>query len=145
MTIPTRLCCLFGLWSLALAPSAAARSLHVRDEGRLHFVRSSGSQIIDEGPAKGTLPGSVRVHFTYNGDPTVTATFTILGQGWSISGRGTGRLSSPNTPTPSFRGKLTITGGTGRYRGASGSGELFGVFYRRSYALTVQTIGTLHY
>jgi hypothetical protein len=111
----------------------------------LHYIRSSGSQIIDEGPAKGTLPGVVRVHFTYNGAPTVTATFTILGRGWSISGRGTGRLSSPNTLSPSFRGKLTITSGTGRYAGASGSGELFGVFYRRSYALTVQAIGTLHY
>jgi hypothetical protein len=145
MTRPSRLVPLILLWALAGPPSAAARSLHVRDEGHLHYVRSSGSQIIDEGPAKGDLPGSVRVHFTYTGAPTVTATFTILGHGWSISGRATGRLSNPYTLTPSFRGKLTITGGSGRYRGASGNGELFGVYYRRTYALTVQTIGTLHY
>jgi hypothetical protein len=46
---------------------------------------------------------------------------------------------------PSFRGSLTITGGSGRYAHAGGSGELFGVFYRRSFALTVQAIGKLRY
>jgi hypothetical protein len=131
--------------ALCLPAVAQARTRHVRDEGKLHFVKSSGSQIIDEGPARGELPGLARVRFTYNGSPTVYASFTISGHGWSISGRASGRLANPNSPTPSFRGKLTITAGSGTYRHASGSGELFGVFYRRSYALTVQTIGTLSY
>jgi hypothetical protein len=131
--------------ALALPASAAAGSLHVRDEGKLRYVKASGSQIIDEGKATGSLPGTARVRFTYNGNPNVSASFTISGHGWSVSGRGSGRLSNPNSPSPSFRGKLTITGGSGRYAHASGSGELFGVFYRRSYALTVQTIGTVRW
>jgi hypothetical protein len=40
---------------------------------------------------------------------------------------------------------MTITGGSGRYAHAHGGGELFGVYYRRSYALTVQAIGKLPY
>jgi hypothetical protein len=131
--------------ALALSDTASARVLHVRDEGYLHFVTSSGSQVIDEGRAHGTLPGKARAHFTYNGNPTVYASFVISGAGWSLNGRAVGQLRNPNSSAPSFRGALTLTGGAGRYAHAHGSGEMFGVFYRRSYALSVQALGTLHY
>jgi len=128
-------------------PPAArtARVLSVRDEGRLHFTKSSGELIIDEGHASGSFPGWIRARFLYNGEPTVTARFTISGSGGSISARGTGRLSSPTSPSPSFHGTFTITGGSGRYSHVHGSGQLYGVYYRRSYALTVQAIGKLPY
>lgn len=126
-----------------LAHSAGSAS--VRDTGQLHLLRASGSLLIDEGTATGTLPGKVLVHFTYNGSPTVKAQFTITGNGWSVRGNGEGKLSNPNSTSPSFRGSLAITGGSGRFAGARGSGELFGVFNRHSYALTVQTVGRLRY
>lgn len=128
-----------------LAAPAAARVLSVRDEGHLRFVHSSGSQLIDEGPISGTINGHVRVRFTYNGDPNVSSTLTIYSRPGSISVRASGRLSSPTSPSPSFRGSLRIVGGTGRYAHASGTGELFGVFYRRSYGMVVQTIGRMRY
>jgi hypothetical protein len=132
--------------TLCVAAAAAwAASLNVRDEGRLRFVASSGAQLIDEGPASGTIPGRVRVRFTYNGNPVVTAQFTIYGRYGSISGVGRGRLSSPTSASPSFRGSLAIVSGSGRYARARGSGELFGVFYRRSFGLIVQAIGRLSY
>jgi hypothetical protein len=128
------------------APRArAAGVLNVRDEGRLHYVKSSGSVIIDEGRAAGTFPGWVKVRFSYTGEPTVGASFTIAGAGGSISARGTARLSSPSSRSPSFRGTMTITGGSGRYAQIRGAGELYGVYDRRSYSLTVQAIGKLHY
>jgi hypothetical protein len=127
------------------ANAHAARVLNVRDEGRLHYVRTSGELIIDEGHATGTFPGWVRVRFLYNGEPTVGARFTIYGSGGSISARGTARLSSPTSPSPSFKGTLTITGGSGRYAHVHGGGQLFGVYYRRSYALIVQAIGKIPY
>jgi hypothetical protein len=123
----------------------AARVLNVRDEGRLHFIRASGSLLLDEGRATGTFPGWVKVRFVYNGEPTVTAQVTIFGSGGSISARGAGILSSPVSPSPSFKGTLRATGGTGRYAHVHGGGELFGVFYRRSYGLTVQAIAKLPY
>ena len=138
---------------LAATPAAAgagnahaARSLTVKDEGSLHLIKSSGSALIDEGKAHGTLPGSVKIRFTYNGDPTVTAAITIYpGGGGAIDASGSGQLSSPNSPTPSFKGTLRISGGSGRYSHAHGSGTMYGIFYRRSYAITVQTHGTLQY
>jgi hypothetical protein len=139
-----------GIVAPALASSGgtkahAARVLNVRDEGRLRYVKSSGEQIIDEGHANGSFPGWVKVRFLYNGEPTVSARFTIYGSGGSVSARGTARLSSPTSPSPSFHGKMTITGGSGRYAHVHGGGELYGVYYRRSYALTVQAIGKLPY
>jgi hypothetical protein len=122
-----------------------ARVLTVHDEGHLRFVSSSGSQLIDEGTARGSLPGKVRLHFTYDGSPTVRAQFTVRGANWSIQARAQGRLSNPTSPRPSFRGSLVISSGSGRYAHARGGGELFGVFSRRDYGLTVQAIGKLTY
>jgi hypothetical protein len=129
----------------AASSASAPRVLNIRDQGSLRFVRASGSLLLDEGRVSGSFPGTVKVRFLYNGEPTVTASFTIVGSGGSISARGTGRLSSPVSVAPSFRGRMQITGGTGRYRHIRGSGELFGVFNRRSYALTVQAVGKLPY
>jgi hypothetical protein len=125
--------------------ASAASSVNVKDEGRLRLVKSWGSQLIDEGPATGTIPGTVRIVFVYDGNPTMTAQITIYGHGGTIQAHGTGLLSSPTSPSPSFKGTLTIAGGSGRYMHARGSGQLYGVFYRRSYAVTVQTQGTLRY
>jgi hypothetical protein len=131
-----------GAWH---ARSTATHVLDVHDEGKLRFVKSSGSRLFDEGRATGTFPGLVKVQFTYTGDPTVTAQFTIAGSRGRIEARGSAKLSSPTTPAPSFRGRMTIIGGTGRYAHIHGSGELFGVFNRRNYGLTVQAIAKLPY
>jgi len=134
-----------ALASSGASRAHAARVLNVRDEGRLHYLKSAGEVIIDEGRASGTFPGSVKVRFLYNGEPSVSARFTISGSSGSIYARGSGRLSSPTSPAPSFHGSFTVTGGSGRYSHVHGSGQLYGVYYRRSYALTVQAIGKLPY
>jgi hypothetical protein len=146
------LAALLGSMTLTGAASSAqavrahsAATLSVKDEGNLRFVKSSGSTLIDEGHASGTLPGNVRIHFTYTGNPNVSAQLTIYGQHGTLAVRATGRLSSPTNPNPSFSGTLSITGGSGRYSHAHGTGKLYGVFHRRSYGMTVQTQGTIHY
>jgi hypothetical protein len=137
--------CLSSAGVAANPTATSASSLSVKDEGYLRLVKSSGSLLIDEGPVQGTIPGKVKVRFVYNGDPAVTAQLTIYGHAGNLQVRASGRLSSPTNPRPSFLGTLTITGGSGRYLHAHGSGRLYGVFYRRSYAMTVQTVGTVHY
>jgi hypothetical protein len=119
--------------------------LRVRDEGHLHLVSSSGSQLLEEGPVSGTVAATVRVSFVYDGGPTGKARVTIYAAGGSISGYASARIGNPASAAPSFRGSLSISGGSGRYRHASGRGELFGVFYRYSYGMVVQAIGTLRY
>lgn len=135
-----------GLLAIALEGgqlAQASRTLRVYDEGHLHYVRSSGNELIDEGHASGTVPGTVVVQFTYNGNPTVYAQFEIHTSTGSINGYAKGQLSNPTSPSPSFRGALRLSGGGGQYAHAHGSGELFGVYYRRTYAMTVQTRGAL--
>ncbi|HEX3692649.1 MAG TPA: hypothetical protein VHU13_04840 [Solirubrobacteraceae bacterium] len=132
--------------SQARAPLAsAAASASVKDEGKLHLVKSSGSTLYDEGSAHGSLPGTVKIRFLYDGNPQVSAQITIYAHGGSIVAHGSARLSSPSSSAPSFKGTIAISAGSGRYAHAHGFGRLYGVFYRRSYAITVQTEGTLHY
>jgi hypothetical protein len=122
-----------------------ARTLSVKDEARMHLIRSSGSTLFDEGPAMGTIPGKVKVRFIYNGNPTVSARITIYGRSGTIEAACSARLSNPTSPAPSFKGTLTLAHASGHYAGAHGSGHVYGVFNRRSYAITVQTEGTMHY
>ncbi len=131
--------------AMAATARAGAAPLSVNDEGRLRFLTSYGSELIDEGPATGTVPGKVKVHFVYNGDPHVTAKFTIYTAAGTISGSGHATLSNPTSPKPSFQGTFSITGGSGRYRHIAGTGGLYGVFTRRGYGLVVQTVGRLRY
>jgi hypothetical protein len=122
----------------------AARSLNVIDTAHLHNVKSS--QLVDEGTATGTLPGTVRVSFSLGA--TVEASFTIYGHGWSIVGHGSGLLhrnKSKSNAYMSFAGTMTVSHGTGRYAHAHGHGGFYGVLDRTNYAATIQTTGTLTY
>jgi hypothetical protein len=121
----------------------AAHVLNVKDEAHLHLASTNGSLLLEEGPATGAIPGTVKANFVVAAD--VTATFTIYAHGGgSISGRGTGALHSTGLYS-SFGGSLKVTGGTGRYKHAHGSGGLYGAMNRKTYALTVQTTGQLTY
>ena len=83
--------------------------LNVKDEGHLHSVHSSGSELVEEGPVSGTVKGKVKVSF--NIGATVTAKFTIYANGGgSISGHGGGALHSTGVYS-TFGGSLAVTGG----------------------------------
>lgn len=138
-----------GAGGIALARSAAppvaraAGKLEVRDESHMHLVHESGSLLLEEGAATGTLPGSVKVRFDVGA--TVTAYFTIYAHGGgSITGHGKGQLHSTGAYA-TFGGTLWVTGGSGRFAHAHGTGGLYGAINRHTDALTVQTIGTLYY
>jgi hypothetical protein len=118
--------------------------MRATDEAHLHYVRhkSSGSRLFEEGTARGTLPGGVRAEC--NVGSTFTATVTIYTSAGSIRGHGTATPHASGV-YESFAGSLTITGGTGRYAHAHGHAGLYGLFNRRTYAVTVQTTGSLSY
>jgi hypothetical protein len=133
---------------VASAAGPAARAAHVvsvKDEGHLHSVRSAGAELVEEGPVSGTIPGKVRVSFIIGA--TITAKFTIYANGGgSIDGHGGGSLHSTSLYS-TFGGTLTVTGGSGRYSHAHGSGRLSGAINRKSssYPMTVQADGKLYY
>lgn len=120
----------------------AARTLNATDSAHLHYVSGSGSELFEEGAASGSLPGKMQLHGEVG--PTLSASFTVFLRGGTISGRGTAKAHGAGR-YESFAGSLTVTGGTGRYAHAHGHGGLYGVFDRRSYALTVQTTGRFLY
>ncbi len=124
-------------------PSARmARTLSATDTAHLHYIRSSGSLLFEEGSASGGLPGSM--HVDLNLGATFTGSFTIYDRGSTLVGhgsatpRGSGRYES-------FSGSLTVTGGTGLYAHAHGRAGLYGTFDRKTYALVIQTTGKLSY
>jgi hypothetical protein len=120
----------------------AARALNVTDTAHLRYRGTAGSSLIEEGPASGGLPGTVKVRFDVGA--SVSATFTISTRNGSLIGHGSGALHSSGMYA-SFGGSMTITRGTGHYRYARGHGGFYGVINRKSYDLTVQTTGKLSY
>lgn len=126
----------------APAPARAAHTASVDDTGHLRLLNASGSILNEAGPASGTLPGRVKVRLVVRAE--VTASFTIETNGGSIVGHGSAVLHSSREYS-SFGGSLSVDRGTGRYAHADGGGKLYGVIDRSSDALTVQTVGQLHY
>ena len=150
--------CLLLACSLPMAPASAgplrdlpspfaarlARTLSVTDDAQLHDVKGKATELelYEEGTATGTLPGAVRgeCNIAYEIVCNVTI-YTRLG---AVRGHGTAHPHNTSL-YESFAGTLTISGGTGRYTHAHGHAGLYGVFNRRTYALTVQTAGSLAY
>jgi hypothetical protein len=122
--------------------TAASHTLNATDTAHLRYVSGSGAELFEEGSASGSLPGKMQVHGEVG--PTLSANFTVFLHGGTISGHGTAKAHGAGR-YESFAGSLTVTGGTGRYAHAHGHAGLYGVFDRRTYALTVQTTGRLLY
>jgi hypothetical protein len=124
------------------AAARAARSLNATTTAHLHLVKAEGSELFEEGPVSGALPGSMQAELKTG--VVFTGSFTTHTHGGSIKGHGratphgSGRYQS-------FSGTFVVTGGTGRYTHVSGRAGLYGVFDRRSDSVTVQTTGKLSY
>lgn len=131
------------LFAGATAPSLAS-TMSVKDQAHLKLVNSRENTLIEAGEVTGTIPGTVRVSFTLRG-LHATSSFTIYAKGGTISGVGSGTVKSGKTGYDTFGGALRLTGGSGRYKHATGSGGLYGSLYKLNESISVQVDGTLHY
>lgn len=120
----------------------AAHALKASDTAHLRFISASGSLLHEVGQAQGTIPGNMKVRFSLG--TTMAGSFVIYTKGGSISGHGEATPHGSGV-IESFSGSLVATGGTGRYKHAHGHASLYGTFNRNTYALVVQTAGTLSY
>jgi hypothetical protein len=119
-----------------------ARSLNGTATASLHLVATEGSKLYEEGPVTGALPGTMKATFTTG--TVFTGSFTIHTHGSTIKGQGKA-IPHGSGRYQSFRGSITITGGSGLYRRAHGHTGLYGTFDRRTFGLVIQTKGILSY
>jgi hypothetical protein len=122
----------------------SARVLNATDTARLTYNarESEGATLIEEGVAKGKLPGTMRARLSIEG--AFSGTFVLRVSGGTLKGRGTATPSGSGR-YESFHGSLVITGGTGRYSHAHGKAGLYGVYDRNTQGFTVQTTGSISY
>lgn len=130
-----------GLTHAAERAAHVARTLNGSDSATLHLVRP-GEKLLEEGSATGALPGRMRAQLTIG--PLYTGSFTIFTSDGRIGGTGTATPRGAGR-YQSFAGWLNITNGSGQYAHVRGRDHLYGVFDRRTYAVTVQTTGSLSY
>ena len=124
------------------AAAYAAKYVNGTVTAHLHLVRANGAKLYEEGPVTGALPGSMQASFQTGA--SFTGSFTIRTHGGTIDGRGHA-IPHGSGRYQSFGGTITITGGSGRYRHASGKAGLYGLFDRRYETLVVQTSGRFSY
>jgi hypothetical protein len=119
-----------------------AHALKASDTAHLRYLSASGSLLIEEGRAGGTLPGRMRARV--NVGSTFTGSFVTYTRYGTIVGHGSATPHGSGT-YESFAGTFVVTGGSGRYAHAHGTAGLYGTFDRDNYAFVVQTTGTLLY
>ncbi len=136
---------------LAAAPATAAadpvaqasKTINVSERASLHLVRKSGSTLWQAGTATGTLPGTVTTRFKVT-LTSVTGTLKIVTRGGTVTLSVSGKPRSGGN-NARFGGTMRVTGGSGKFKGASGSANFEGVVNRRSWAANVSATGRLTY
>jgi hypothetical protein len=128
--------------SQAAAPVArGARAISLNESGQLHLTSKHGFTLYEQGPASGTVSGTIYVRLQIVSTSRVTAEVSISPRGGSISGDATASYRRGGT-TASFAGSLSISRGSGSYADARGSGLSFsGTIQRSNDAIAVRVSG----
>lgn len=121
----------------------AAGTLSLNETAHLHLTSHHGFTLNEQGTTSGTVSGSIYIHLNITSTNRVTAEVNIYPSGSSITGSATASYH-PSGGVASFNGTMTILRGTGRYRGARGSGLSFtGTVQRVNDAVTVHVSGRM--
>lgn len=126
-----------------LGPSTAlAKTLSLNENGDLHLTSKQGFTLNEQGPASGTVGGTLYVHLKIVSSTRVTAEISIYPRGGSITCSGSASYKRKGS-SANFSGGLSIDRGTGSYSSAHGSGLSFsGTIQRSNDAITVHVGGT---
>jgi beta-xylosidase len=127
---------------LLATPSGASAAKSVREHVDLKLVKRTGaSRFVHSGTASGTFAGSVRSTITIEHSVVLHGTVTIVTSAGSVRMKVDGRARSLSLRTK-FDGTAVITGGTGRYAHAKGTGRFTGVVNRSSWHATLDATGS---
>jgi hypothetical protein len=119
----------------------AARTISLNESGNLHLTSKRGFTLNEQGPASGTVTGTIYVHLKIVSTSRVSAEVSISPHGGSISGEATASYHRGSS-TATFSGTLSISRGTGTYSNAHGSGLSFsGTIQKSNDAIAVRVSG----
>lgn len=136
---------LCALAAAALAvPAHQAGGTYVKESASLHRTGKHGFKLYEQGSAGGTIKGSIYLELDVVATNRVTAKVTVAPKGGSIYGSGSAAYHVHGA-NAEFSGSLSITGGSGSWKGAHGSGLKFaGKIARSNDNVTVTLDGTLY-
>ena len=130
-----------GTAASAAATARAAGTFSLSDTAHLHLTSHHSFTLNEEGSASGTISGTIYIHLNVVSTDRVTAEVSLYPSGSSITGSATASYR-PSGGVASFSGTMSVERGTGRYRGAHGSGLSFtGTVQRSNDAVTVRVSG----
>jgi hypothetical protein len=134
---------LAGVGVVHVAVARAAGTLALNDTAHLRETSHHGFTLNEEGSASGTISGTIYIHLKIVSTNRVSAEVSIYSSGSSITGSATAEYR-PSGAVASFSGTMTIERGSGRYKGAHGSGLIFtGTVRRSNDAVTVHVSGRM--
>lgn len=119
---------------------SATKETYVRETAHLHPSSHSSVQLVEEGTGFGTFKAQVKI--TMKIKSIVTGVLVAQLPGGKIYGHAVAKPHYSGRWV-TFKGKLKITKGTGRYAHASGTTGFYGSIDRYNYKLNVQVIGHL--
>jgi hypothetical protein len=132
---------LVGVAGASGSTAHAARTVSLNDTGNLHKTSKQGFNLYESGGVSGSVSGSISMHLKLIGTTKFTAELTVHPKGSSVSGKASGSYRV-NGGTATCSGTLSITGGSGSYAGAHGSGISFsGKIQRSNDSVTVHVNG----
>jgi hypothetical protein len=121
--------------------AGAARVISLNESGDLHLTSKNGFTLNEQGPASGTVRGTLYVHLSIVSSSRVTAELNIYPHGGSLTAHGSASYHKQST-LARFAGTMSIERGTGSYAHAQGSGVSFsGTIKRSNDAVTVHVVG----
>jgi hypothetical protein len=127
----------------ASTPASAARTISLNESGQLRLTSKHGFTLNEQGPASGTVTGTIYVRLRIVSTSRVSAEVSISPRGGTISGVASASYHRGSS-TASFSGSLSITRGTGSYAHAHGSNLSFsGTIQRSNDAISARVSGTV--
>jgi hypothetical protein len=128
----------------ARGTAAKSSELALNETMSASRVGPPGHSFNEQGQASGTLAGSVAVHVVTIASTSGVATITLYLHNGTISGRAPTHGHVVGA-TAYFEGAMSITGGSGSYAHASGTGLRFkGTLNRQNFHVTAQLHGNVH-
>jgi len=120
-----------------------AKRVDLIESANLKLISEDVAALVERGQAAGTYDAPVTATFTIH-PKAVTATVTVYPHGGSITGVAQTNYVVQNS-TGYFGGTLTVTRGTGSFKGASGKSlGISGTINRYSFAITVKAHGEVN-